>query len=124
MLTTGAAAWFSSCVGSDYGACGTCRDTSLQAAWQNVTGHVPPCYCSCKDPLYPCGHGLYVVSPNSACSNFNTVSVTIADHGPGACTGTGNDCFAYSGRIMDLTTTAFKHLAPLSKGVISVSVSG
>ena len=37
-MTTGAAGWFSSCTGSDYGACGTCRKTDYQCAWQNLAG--------------------------------------------------------------------------------------
>lgn len=115
---TGSTGWFSSCRGSDYGACGTCRYWKKQAAWQNVQNHCC-CYCSCPTQ-FACGKCLSVYSPGPHCA-VNHVNVTIADHGPGACTGCGNDCEAYCGRIMDLTTAAFSDLNNLSKGVISVS---
>lgn len=122
---TGVATWF--CCGPDgypgteceeegRGACGTCDNARWQCAWQNLNDF-PECYCDCPTPV-SCGDCVLVYYP----CNDVAIDVTVADHGPGACRGTAQDCRRYSGRITDLTPAAFDALAELSQGMISVVV--
>ena len=117
----GVASFFSSCVGSDHGACGTCRSSFWQAAYQDLSGH-SPAYCGQVHQL-ACGNCLYVEGPASKCGG-NQISVDIADHGPGACTATSNHCtgWNYSGRIIDLTPSAFAMVGNLSWGLVGVHI--
>jgi hypothetical protein len=116
---SGATTWFSSCTGSDYGSCGTCRRTDYQCAYQHLAGR-SGCYCSCP-PELACGDCVFVLGVASSCE-YSSVNVTIADHGPGACSGCGNDCLGYCGRILDLTPAAFSYITPLSKGIMTASI--
>jgi hypothetical protein len=116
---SGTSGWFSSCVGTDYGACGTCRKTKYQCAYQHLSGY-SGCYCSCP-PELACGDCVFVLGVTSGCEYYGH-DLTIADHGPGACSGCGNDCLGYCGRIICMTPTAFAYYNNLAKGVITVSI--
>lgn len=125
---SGAASWF--CCGPDgydgycgdygSGACGDCDSPNWQCAWQTLDGY-PTCYRSCPTGL-SCGDCVIVDSPGPSCS-WPSIEVHVADHGPGACSGCGNDCAGYCGRIIDLTPAAFAQLNDLSVGVISAGVA-
>ncbi len=125
-----AASYESKCTGSDYGACGTCRNSNDQAAWRNLAGGFSPaCYCGCgfsfSIPELSCGDKLLVYD---RCTGYS-VCASIADHGPGStpseCHATVQDCSVgtYLPRLLDLTKGAFATIADLTLGVIPVSVS-
>jgi Lytic transglycolase len=110
--------WFDCSAGAP-GACGTCRSGNMQAAMQNLRGF-PGCYCGCKTAAVSCGQAVTV---HDQC-NGRTITVHIADHGPGACGGNpAGDCAGYRTRLIDLTRAAFSAIAPLSQGLASVKIT-
>ena len=116
-----AASWESLCEGSDYGACGTCRNSLNQFAWQNLSGF-SGCYCGCRVAALSCGDKAIVYDP---CTGYS-VCASVADHGPGSasCSASVSNCSAKHDlpRIIDLTKAAFGAIADPSLGVIPVSV--
>jgi rare lipoprotein A (peptidoglycan hydrolase) len=77
-----------------------------QASWYAYKG----CDCAAS-PDYPKGTQLLVSLPDDPDSN---ITVVVNDYGP------ERDIFP--NRVIDLDSTAFKKLAPLSLGVIDIRV--
>lgn len=100
------------CGAAGNGACGDCNSESYQCAWQYLNGY-PTQYCGQGAPE-SCGSALSIAAP---CYSTG-VTVNVADHGPGACSGQ-TQCYPLSNRIIDLTPAAFVNLAPLDYGLIT-----
>jgi hypothetical protein len=121
-MAQGVASWFccgphswGPCGHAGGGACGTCDNPKFQAAWQKLNGF-PTSYCG-QQVAASCGS---LISVTSLCYATGVVP-SIADHGPGACTGQST-CKPLSHRIVDLTPAAFAQLAPLGVGLLTVVV--
>lgn len=78
-------------------------DYTLPSGWSSV-GHK---VCAARD--YPRGAVLRVYSPGRG-----SVDCQVTDYGP--------DAKVHPERIVDLSSTAFAKLSPLSKGVIKIQV--
>jgi len=86
---------------------------SGQATWYDQTGSIG----ACGVPL----HGMYAASRTLPCGSLVSVRhggryvlVTVLDRGP----------FGSNSRILDLSPQAFRELAPLGDGVISIQAAG
>ena len=131
-LGNGEATWFccgnawGPCAAAGGGACGTCKSSTLQAAWPNASKAcwdiTRPDLCGENLPRRGCGSAIKV---RHLCSGAS-VCVTVSDCGPRTKSFCGEssccDGVCRSNRVIDLTPAAFSVIGSLSSGTLPVSL--